>query len=264
MSTKKSSKAPRKVSDKEAAESLQNRAVAEGRVVPTPRSAPKVAAVDIAGEKRRIAAESAQQKNLREAYQAQEAATKGRQEQGKRAATAQKKAGPPDPRFGKVNIPVASEPGRVFTVDNPTDDYLEFTFRGETIILKPGSNEFGDNYLPGVTGEDIASQAANFFGFSHGVKSTEKAGKKGATAPGDEITVPETTAGAVAFPDVLRDEIAAVSSPSADERAQPFRFPANTEHDPQGVKTRATKDALVDLHNQSTGKKSARVTGAKR
>ncbi len=269
MSTKQSTKAskapkksskekdPTKISDKEAGEALQSRRIAEGRVVATPPSASKASAVDIQGEKRRIAAESNQQVRLKEAFQSQQKAADDRRNQSKRTAEAQKKAGPATGRGGDLPVPVAAEPGNVFTVNNPTGEYLEYTFRGETIILQPGSNEFGDDYLPGVKGEDIAAQAAGFFGFSHNVKAEAKKTKQ-ATKVGDEISLPDVTAGAVAYPGSLYDEIKGVSNPSADERAQPFRFPANTEHDPQGVKTRATKEALIEKHEESDSKDGKR------
>ena len=244
MSTKRSAKdkGAKKVkepTDKEASESLYARRVAEGRAIPTPQSAPKAAAVDVAAEKRRMMAASSQQQGLKAAYDAMVEAADARRAAAKEVHEAAKKR-------GVVNPPAPAEPGHVFVVSNPTDDYVEFPFRGETIILAPGDNEFGDDFLPGVKGEDIAQQAVGFFGFINGYKAHLKSDDKRSIRPGDIIEVKDDeVAGALDFPAVHYEEIKGVSNPPAAERAQPVRYPANTEHDPKGVKTKASKQAMI-------------------
>lgn len=149
-----------------------------------------------------------------------------------------------------------------FTIDNPSDQYLEVEVAGESYVIGPGENEIISRH-PRLSSKAIAefihgklASLGATFRQSGGEAPRKAAGEGSARSTAEtveDIMENTPTGGALAVPEVLKDEIAYTSNPGMEERAQPERFQESGPQDPDGSAARERKRKMIQMH--VTGKK---------
>jgi hypothetical protein len=145
---------------------------------------------------------------------------------------------------------IAAEKERVRTevvvIHNPTKETLEYTYSGETYYLEPGDNEIV-SLNPNVSNELMARSIVGNLGVSglRGITFKKKVSGGKRSAADDQLVTNDNTA-VVPMPAKFYNEISKVSSPGADERAQPFHYDVGgNEMDPIGEANRQARDLMA-------------------